>query len=56
LFRDDAKPIYQNPACSLGSKDLPSIMEDNGGLAKTGPGMLTSIDTDQMLFPWRSSS
>lgn len=26
-------------------------MEDNGGLAKTGPGMLTSSVADQMIFP-----
>src|SRR5438105_14192438 len=29
-------------------------MEDNGGLAKTGPGMLTSIDSDQVIFPFHA--
>src|SRR5437868_6314400 len=29
-------------------------MEDNGRLAKTGPGMLASIDADQVLFSFQA--
>src|SRR6266568_8212020 len=42
FFRDDSKPVYKYLTGTLRGEDLPPIMEDNGGLAKTGPRMLTS--------------
>jgi hypothetical protein len=48
LLGDDAKPIYQDRPGALGGEDLPWVMEDDRWLAKTGPGMLTAIDANQV--------
>src|SRR6266496_6011418 len=54
LLRDHPQLIHEDLPCSLRGEDLPSIMEDNCGLAKTGPGMLASIDADQMIFSFQA--
>ena len=54
LLSDDAKPIYQDRPSTLRGEDLPSVMEDDRWLSKTGPGMLTSIDANHMIFPFQA--
>ena len=50
LLGDDAQSIHQDLACSLGSKDFPSIMEDNRWFARTGPGVLATGLQDEAIF------
>ena len=52
LLRDNPQPIHEHLPRSLRGEDPPSIMEDNGRLAKTGPGMLSSSDANQVIFPF----
>src|SRR5439155_18190748 len=54
LLRDDAKPIYQDRPGALRGEDLSSVMEDDRRLSKTGPGMLTSSDANQVIFPFQA--
>src|SRR5256885_10219139 len=54
LFRNNAQAIHKHLLRAFRGEDLPSIMKDNGRLAKTRPGMLTAIDTDQLLFSFQA--
>src|SRR6266568_7887505 len=51
LFRNNAQAIHKHLPRTFRREDLSPVVKDNGGLTKTGPGMLTASDTDQVIFP-----